>query len=99
MQISKFARDYHAKMFPEFKEIMQGSDPELIERYENFAYWKREGLVPFSEIESGYNTGQLIRERGWKYWHQLFNPRQLFLLSRFAMIISVFDRTLSPRSV
>lgn len=38
MNISKFARDYHAKMFPEQKEIMQGSDPELIERYENFAY-------------------------------------------------------------
>lgn len=38
MNISQFARDYHAKMFPEQKEIMQGSDPELIERYENFAY-------------------------------------------------------------
>lgn len=38
MNISKFAREYHAKMFPEQKEIMQGNDPELIERYENFAY-------------------------------------------------------------
>src|SRR5699024_4070723 len=24
-------------------------------------------------------TDQPIRERGWQYWHQLFNPRQLLL--------------------
>lgn len=50
----------------------------------NFANWQKEGLIPSSEIETGFNTDQLIRERGWKYWHQLFNPRELFLLSRFA---------------
>ena len=31
------------------------------------------------KIESGYNTEQPIRERGWQYWHQLFNPRQLLM--------------------
>ena len=50
----------------------------------NFDKWQKDGLVPYSEIESGFNTDQLIRERGWRYWHQLFNPRNLFLLSRFA---------------
>lgn len=38
MNITKFAQDYHAKMFPEYKSIMQESDPELIERYDNFAF-------------------------------------------------------------
>lgn len=49
----------------------------------NFAMWQEKGLVPSSEIESGYNTDQLIRERGWKYWHQLFNARQLLLISTY----------------
>ena len=30
-------------------------------------------------IEPGYNTDQPIRERGWTYWHHLFNPRQLLV--------------------
>jgi putative DNA methylase len=47
----------------------------LLER--NLAHWQEEGLVPDMEIEPGYNTDQLIRERGWRYWHQLFNPRQI----------------------
>lgn len=50
----------------------------------HFSEWQQQGLVPSMAIESGYNTDQLIRERGWSYWHQLFNARQLFLLSRFA---------------
>ncbi len=44
---------------------------------ENFSKWQLEGLVPSMGIELGYNTDQLVRERGWKYWHQLFNSRQL----------------------
>ena len=32
-------------------------------------------------IEAGYNTDQPIRERGWTYWHHLFNPRQLLTLA------------------
>ena len=52
-----------------------------------FAFWQKQGLVPNIQIESGYNTNQIIRERGWQYWHQLFNPRQLFILSRFVKYI------------
>lgn len=55
---------------------------------DNFSSWQEQGLVPSMAIEEGYNTSQLIRERGWKYWHQLFNPRQLLLLSLFAKAIS-----------
>jgi putative DNA methylase len=31
------------------------------------------------KIERGYNTDQPIRERGWTYWHHLFNARQLLI--------------------
>lgn len=55
---------------------------------DNFSLWQERGFVPSMAIEEGYNTSQLIRERGWKYWHQLFNPRQLLVLSMFAKIIS-----------
>jgi putative DNA methylase len=32
-------------------------------------------------IESGDETDRLARERGWTYWHHLFNPRQLIYLA------------------
>ena len=44
---------------------------------DNFTDWQEKGYIPNMPIESGYNTDQIIRERGWKYWHQLFNCRQL----------------------
>ena len=44
---------------------------------ERFSDWQDKGYVPSKKIESGYNTDQPIRERGWQYWHQMFNPRQL----------------------
>ena len=50
---------------------------------DNLARWQDEGLVPDMPIEPGYNTDQPIRERGWRYWHHLFNPRQLLLISRY----------------
>lgn len=44
---------------------------------ENIVSWQEQGLVPSMEIESGYNTDQVIRERGWNHWNHLFNARQL----------------------
>lgn len=44
-----------------------------------FSEWQEKGYVPSMKIEPGYNTDQPIRERGWTYWHHLFNPRQLLL--------------------
>jgi putative DNA methylase len=46
---------------------------------ERFDSWQEKGYIPSSRIEEGYNTSQVIRERGWTYWHQLFNPRQLLV--------------------
>ena len=47
--------------------------------HERFVGWQVDGYVPRRRIESGRETERLQRERGWTYWHQLFNPRQLLL--------------------
>jgi putative DNA methylase len=46
---------------------------------DNLINWQAIGLVPDMQIEPGYNTDQPIRERGWTYWHHLFNPRQILI--------------------
>ena len=51
---------------------------------ERFSDWQLKGYLPSAIIEEGYNTSQPIKERGWQYWHQLFNPRQLLLLGLFS---------------
>ncbi|MEQ8187996.1 MAG: anti-phage-associated DUF1156 domain-containing protein [Candidatus Eremiobacterota bacterium] len=58
-----------------------------------FIDWQDQGYIPSSEIEEGYNTSQVIRERGWRYWHQLFNPRQLLVHGLFMKIISEMAKT------
>lgn len=51
---------------------------------ERFAAWQAAGYIPNRRIESGIETDRLFRERGWTYWHHLFNPRQLLLHGLFA---------------
>jgi putative DNA methylase len=46
---------------------------------ENLARWQDEGLVPDMAIEPGDKADEPIRTRGWIYWHQLFNARQLLI--------------------
>ena len=46
---------------------------------ERFNEWQEKGYIPSMMIEEGYNTDQPMRERGWQYWHQLFNRRQLLV--------------------
>ncbi len=62
---------------------------EIVAR--NLSRWQDEGLVPDMAIEPGYNTDQPIRERGWTYWHHLFNARQLLLLSLTSGVIRASD--------
>ncbi len=50
---------------------------------EKLNLWQDEGLVPDMAIEPGDKTDELIRTRGWTYWHHLFNARQLLLISRY----------------
>lgn len=46
--------------------------------------WQEKGYLPDMMIEKGDETERLYRERGWAYWHQLFNPRQLL---QFALMM------------
>jgi len=50
---------------------------------ERFTDWQEKGYIPSGEIEEGEKTNELMRTRGWKYWHQLFNPRQLLIHGLF----------------
>ena len=54
---------------------------QLVNEYvtAHLAEWQEAGWAPDMRIEPGYNTDQPIRERGWTYWHHLFNPRQLLI--------------------
>ena len=53
---------------------------------ESLARWQKEGLVPDMEIEPGDETTRLGRERGWTYWHHLFNAHQPLFLSLTAAL-------------
>ncbi len=49
----------------------------------NIEQWQQQGWVPDMAIEPGEETTRLQRERGWTYWHHLFNARQLCFFSLF----------------
>lgn len=52
---------------------------QIVEK--NLVSWQKKGLVPDMAIEPGSKTDEPIRTRGWRYWHQLFNARQLHLFA------------------
>ena len=60
---------------------------------DRFLEWQEKGYIPSAQIEAGYNTTQPIRERGWKYWHQLFNPRQLLVNGLFAKYVDELSKS------
>lgn len=66
---------------------------------ERFSEWQQKGYIPSDVIEEGYNTSQPIRERGWAYWHQLFNPRQLLLHGLLMELIDKEAKTREERIV
>lgn len=55
---------------------------------ERFNDWQEKGYIPSRKIESGYNTDQPIRERGWTHWHHLFMPRQLLENGLFTSLLT-----------
>jgi putative DNA methylase len=61
---------------------------------DNIVVWQGQGLVPSVEIESGYNTDQLIRERGWTHWNHLFNTRQLLTICKLIKVLDQQENTL-----
>ena len=69
-----------------FKKI---TPPDLA-RYQNACQiWEREKEdlpYPKQKIPEGFNTNQMINHH-YYYWHQMFNPRQLFCLSTLVKAI------------
>ncbi len=64
---------------------------ESVLRYlhENFNDWQQRGFIPSLLIdEDGIKTQEPIRNRGYRFWHQLFCPRQLLLIGLFSKYIS-----------
>lgn len=51
---------------------------------DRFNRWQEAGYIPSTTIEAGDETSRLFKERGYTYWHHLFNPRQLLILGLFA---------------
>ena len=62
---------------------------------ENIVNWQEQGFVPNMEIESGYNTDQVIRERGWTHWNHLFNARELFCISLYNRAVTLTDKNIN----
>ena len=59
------------------KHDLENEQKTLTFLKERFDLWQKEGLLPNKIIEDGEKTHELIRTRGWTYWHHLFAPRQL----------------------
>ncbi|MDW7669785.1 MAG: DNA methylase, partial [Bacillota bacterium] len=53
-----------------------------------FEEWQSKGYIPSTKIDEGDKTDEPIRTRGWNYWHQLFNPRQLLINGLFSYNIN-----------
>jgi len=60
---------------------------------ERFPDWQAKGFIPCRKIETGYNTDQPIRERGWTHWHHLYNPRQLLMIGLFQELAAQTAKT------
>ncbi|HHV75150.1 MAG TPA: DUF1156 domain-containing protein [Thermoanaerobacterium sp.] len=66
---------------------------------ERFERWQDKGYIPSSIIEEGDETSRLLRERGWAYWHQLFNPRQLLIHGLLMELIDKYAKTQKEKVV
>ena len=62
-----------------------------------FQDWKEKGFLPTHKIYEGDNTNQPIYEKGWTYWHHLFNPRQL--LENGLFMETIFQEAKSPYEI
>ncbi len=81
----------------EFRTVIEDDlkREHIVEEYvaKHLAEWQDEGWIPDMRIEVGgpprYQGLDLIRARGWMYWHHVFNPRQLLC---FALLNRVLER-------
>jgi putative DNA methylase len=64
---------------------------------DHFVDWQKQGYIPSIKIQEGDETTRLLRERGWQYWHQLFNPRQLLVHGLLMELIAEKAKTQKER--
>lgn len=95
---------YEQKLLKKGKEVIIRHyctpDSHDIEREEkvleilstNFDDWQSKGYIPEDEIKPGFNTNQLTYEKGWKYWSNLYNHRQLLIT---ALLLKLTDELAS----
>nr|WP_274382744.1 anti-phage-associated DUF1156 domain-containing protein [Methylorubrum extorquens] len=62
----------------------------------NIDEWQGLGLIPDQPILPGDNTSQPMRERGWRYWHQLFGARHLLYFALVSKHIHACDLRMQP---
>ena len=55
--------------------------------------WENNLILKWRGVEPGQKTTEVIRTRGWTYWHHLFTPRQLLVNGLFA------ERVTSPEGL
>lgn len=65
----------------------------------NFNEWQEFGYIPSMPIEGGEKTDEPKRTRGWMYWHQLFNPRQLLEIGLIMKTIHELAKTQEEKSI
>ena len=58
--------------------------------------WQNAGWVPDWRIQDGQKTRELIRTRGWTFWHHLFTPRQLLMAAEYSRRISEVPKDVRP---
>lgn len=58
---------------------------------ENIEQWQQRGLMPDMAIEPGDKTDEPIRTRGWKYWHHLFNARQILEFALYQKCVNASE--------
>jgi adenine-specific DNA methylase len=63
---------------------------------DNFDNWQHDGWIPDWRIQDGEKTWELIRTRGWTYWHHLFTPRQLLMAAEYSRRISRSPTIIRP---
>ena len=60
MAITKCSREYHEKMFPGYHSSLWETDPEFIERFDNFAFDEviNEEAVSYTHLSYGHELEQ-----------------------------------------
>lgn len=92
------SKTYRYYTSPSKSDIEREKKVEEILKKE-FYDWQKNGFIPSSKIEEGWNTNQLTYEKGWTHWHHLFNPRQLLIHGLFMKKINEMAKTKEERVI